>query len=435
MLSIFGLLASIFVIAFLVYRGLNTIPVSIIASMVIIVSNHMPIWKTFMEGYAVALQNFAGNYFIMFVLAAIFGVMMEKSGAAFSISLWLMKILGKERVILVIFLTTLVLTYSGISTFLVAFTLYPIGLALFRAADIPMKLFPGTVLAVAATITMTMLPGTPSIQNVMPTKYLDTTIFAAPYIGIACSVLTFILNYYYLVSQQKKLASKGEHFVVTDDSAKMELFGKGEASAPSIILSLIPVVVLLVAIFSLKGVVDSLYSVVIAMSLSISSGLVVFHKKHILSTVLNDGSKNGIISLLITASVVGFGGVVKYAPSFQLFIDYVNRFSFDPLVSASVSINIFSAITGSAAGGLGIFLTALGAKYAAMQINHDAIHRVITMSSGALDAMPHSAGTVVTSSIARVEIKDTYKYIFTTCAMVPLLAIALAIIMAKLGIV
>lgn len=435
MFSMLGLLGAVAVIVLLVYRGLNTIPVSVIASLVIIFTNQMPVWDTFVKGYAPAMETFAGSYFLMFILAAIFGAMMERSGAALAISLWLMKLLGKERVILIIFLTTLILTYAGISTFLVAFTLYPIAVALFRAADIPRKLFPGAVLAVAATITMTMLPGTPSIQNVMPTKYFDTTIFAAPWIGIICSAMTFLLNYRYLTSQQRKLARQGEHFTA-DGTTNENAFSADNASAlPSLKVALTPVILLLATIFALREQVDSLYSVIIAMFLSISSGLIIFRRQGQISMILNEGSKNGVMSLIITASIVGFGGVVKYAPSFQAFIDVVNRFAFDPMISASVSINVFSAITGSAAGGLGIFLTALGTKYAAMQSNHDAMHRIVTMSSGALDAMPHSTGTVVASSIARLDIRDTYKYIFVTCALVPLLAIVLAILLAKVGIV
>ena len=41
---------------------------------------------------------------------------------------------------------------------------------------------------------MTMLPGTPSIQNVIPTTYLNTTVTAAPLMGIISSVVAIVVG-------------------------------------------------------------------------------------------------------------------------------------------------------------------------------------------------------------------------------------------------
>ncbi|XBS68847.1 hypothetical protein ABK905_20110 [Acerihabitans sp. KWT182] len=362
MISILGLLLSVVVIVILVYRGLNTIPVTIIASLVIIVSNGMSPWDTFVNDYCVAMKNFAGSYFLMFLLAAIFGAMMDRSGAAFSISYWLMKKLGKQRVILIMFATTLILTYAGISTYLVAFTLYPIAIALFRVADIPKKLFPASVLGVAATITMTMLPGTPSVQNLIPTQYLGTTIYSGPIIGIVCSIMTFYLNYRYLMREQKKLALAGEHFVPGANDSFVNMDECDISQYPGLFASIMPVIILIVTIFILKGKVDPVYSLVIGMGLAVIIGMLIFRRRESLNDVVNNGSKNGVFALLVTAAVLGFGGVVNHAPAFQSFVALVNNISMDPFISSAISINIFSAITGSAAGGLGIFFYHHGSK-------------------------------------------------------------------------
>ncbi len=70
------------------------------------------------------------------------------------------------------------LTYGGVSLFVVAFILYPIASTLFREADIPKRLIPGTIALGAFTFTMTALPGSPEIQNVIPMKYFSTDTFA-----------------------------------------------------------------------------------------------------------------------------------------------------------------------------------------------------------------------------------------------------------------
>lgn len=434
-MGVLGLLAAVVILIVLIYKGINSIPASILAGLIVIVTNRMDIWGSLTEGYGVAMKDFTGSYLIMFILAAMFGVLMSESGAAFRIAYYLMKKIGKERIMLIIFITGLVLTYGGISTYLVAFTLYPIALVLFREADIPKRLFPAAVLATAATITMTMIPGTPSVQNVMPTTYFGTTIYAAPIIGIVCSVFTFVANYMYMTYEQKKAAQRGEHFQADPTDKIIDLTEENINNLPGIVQSLAPIVVLLVVIFALKGKVDSIFSVIIGMTASMIVGGILFSKKANMVTVFNDGAKNGVISVVTTASVVGFGGIVKMSPAFSVFVDGLMSLTFSPIIAAVIAINVISGITGSASGGLGIFLNTLGQHYAAMGLNPEFLHRTVCIASGGLDAMPYSTGAVVTTSVCKEEVRHTYKPIFVTCVIVPLMALVIAIILGSIGIV
>ena len=76
--------------------------------------------------------------------------------------------LGKERAILAVVLCCAVLTYGGVSLFVVTFVVLPIAISLFRAADIPKRLIPGSIALGAFTFTMTALPGSPQVQNTIP---------------------------------------------------------------------------------------------------------------------------------------------------------------------------------------------------------------------------------------------------------------------------
>ncbi len=62
-----------------------------------------------------------------------------------------------------------VLTYGGVSLFVVVFAVYPFGAELFRQVGIPKRLLPATVALGAFSFTMDTLPGTPQIQNIIPT--------------------------------------------------------------------------------------------------------------------------------------------------------------------------------------------------------------------------------------------------------------------------
>src|SRR5690606_9944491 len=124
----------------------------------------------------------------------VFGKLMEASGAAQVIAQGIVAGLGEQRAILSIVLACAVLTYGGVSLFVVAFAVYPIAAALFRHANVPKRLIPGTIALGAFTFTMTALPGTPAIQNAIPMPYFGTTPFAAPGLGLIGGVVMLVLG-------------------------------------------------------------------------------------------------------------------------------------------------------------------------------------------------------------------------------------------------
>ena len=181
------------------------VPASLIASLAAILIGGIDLWKGLSQGYATTMGNYVKDFFLIFFLSALFGAVMSDSGAASKIASTLVNKIGKSSVILVLLIVTLILSYGGIMTYLVAFTLYPIAVILFKEADIPIKLFPATILGIAATICMTTLPGSPQIQNIMPTQYFHTNIYAGATIGIVCGIYVFIANYLYFVNCNNKL--------------------------------------------------------------------------------------------------------------------------------------------------------------------------------------------------------------------------------------
>ena len=56
--------------------------------------------------------------------------------------------------------------------FVVIFAMYPLGLKLLQEADIPKRLFCAALALGSGTFTLTALPGTPSIHNVIAASAL-----------------------------------------------------------------------------------------------------------------------------------------------------------------------------------------------------------------------------------------------------------------------
>lgn len=131
------------------------------------------------------------SFFPVFMLGAVFGKLMEDTGMAKSIAHTIIQKLGPKHAILSTVVSAAVLTYGGVSMFVVVFAVYPFAAALFKEAGIPKKLVPACIVLGAFTFTMDCLPGTPQIQNIIPTNFLGTNVYAAPYLGTISALIIF----------------------------------------------------------------------------------------------------------------------------------------------------------------------------------------------------------------------------------------------------
>ncbi len=437
MVGILGLIVAIVCVIALIWKNWHMAIVSLAGALIVIVFNAMDPVSTLSEKFMTGMSSFAGNWFLLFMLGAIFGKVMGDSGASVGIANRMLKLLGEKSVVLVVMLTGLVLSYGGIGTFIIAFSLYPIAVALFQKADIPKKLIVATIMVCPVTVCMAMLPGSPSTQNLIPTQYFGTTAYAGASIGLICSVIMFAAAYLFLNWQIKKAKAAGEHFVASPDEDIMDLNAVDEGKTPSIGACFAPIVVLLVLMFGIQFMtsIPSSYAVAIAMTCAIIVGCVLYKDRLNVKEAVSNGAGGGLGSLIATSSIMGFGSVVSASPAYESITTALVNMQANPLVTALVSINVIAAITGSSAGGLNIFLNSMGEYLAASGLNVSMLHRVVCIASSGFDAMPHASGMVVCNQIAKTSQKDTYKYVFITCAIMPFCCAILACIIGTLGIV
>ena len=425
MFGVLGLIVAIVCVIALIWKNWHMAIVSLAGALIVIAFNALDPVTTLSEKFMTGMSGFAGNWFLLFMLGAIFGKVMGDSGASVGIANKMLKLLGEKSVVLVIMLTGLVLSYGGIGTFIIAFSLYPIAVALFQKADIPKKLIVATIMVCPVTVCMAMLPGSPSTQNLIPTQYFGTTAYAGASIGLICSVIMFASAYLFLNWQIKKAKAAGEHFVASPGEDIMDLNAVDEGKTPSVGACFAPIIVLLVLMFGIQSLtsIPSSYAVAIAMTCAIIVGCVLYKDRLNIKEAVSNGAGGGLSSLIATSSIMGFGSVVSASPAYE------------SITTALVSIIVIAAITGSSAGGLNIFLSSMGEYLAASGLNMSMLHRVVCIASSGFDAMPHASGMVVCNQIAKTSQKDTYKYVFITCAIMPFCCAILACIIGTLGIV
>lgn len=433
-MEVIGIILGLATLIVLSFAGVGMIPTSLISALVVILTNGMGIWDAISVDFVGATINYFGTYLTLFFLGSSFGVIMSVSGAAKAIALKLLDTLGKGKAILVVVLATAILTYGGVSMFVVCFTIYPIALVLFKEEDIPKALFPAALFLGCSTFTMVSLPGTPAVQNIIPTTYFGTTAYAAPMLGIITSVFMFFVGYLFLRRCQVSLANKGHHFVASpkDDMNAIDITKRD--GLPHWFVALIPILVILVVIFALKNTFSSLLGVNIALVIGIALSLVFFRSSFPVSKIIpafNEGANNSVMSLVNAAAVIGFGGVVKASGGFAQIIDFVFGFQMNPLISGSLAVGVVAAACGSCSGGLTIFMDSLGATYLQMAqsagIPAAVMHRVFCLAGAGLDSLPHSGAFITVLTVSDLTHRQAYKYFFFTNIVVTSLGCILAI--------
>lgn len=430
-MSLLGIILGLGLLVFFAFKGKSLIWAAPVCAAVVALTGGLELLPAYTQTYMEGFVGFTKSWFPTFILGAIFGKILEISGGAQSITRWIVQKLGKDKAILVSIIAAAVLTYGGVSGFVVIFSMYPIVIGIFREAKIPRRLIPATIYTGAFTFTMVATPGTPAIQNLIPMKHFGTTAMASPIIGIVSTILMFGLSYMWLTYRAKKFMAEGQYF----DEPQKRVFELPEEELPNPLFSVIPFLSIIVVLNILKQdiVVALLTGVVLA---------AIFNKGHIkkeLGEVFNEGAQGAVLSVINTSAVVGFGTVVKAVPGFAVLTQAVLGLGGNPLIAESIAVNILAGATGSASGGLTIALDALAPKFVEMAaisgISLEVFHRVASIACGGLNTVPHDGGVVTYLSQCEISHKQGYYDIFIIGGAIPVITNIVAIIMGAMGMV
>lgn len=438
MLGAIGCILAIIFMVITIFKGLHPLIAALIATMVAILLNTSPIWDTLINGFGSGMTGFIKNYVIMFFLGAAFGEFMSRSGFARAIAYKLVDIFGAGRGILVVVVSTWVLTYSGVSVFVVIFAIYPIALYVFQQSDIPKRIIPGVVNLGAGVCTMTMLPGSPALTNVIPTNYLGTTIYAAPVLGTILAVVAAVLGLFYLNWQVKRWKNNGEHFVPGPNDVIEPMTEESRKGLPSFFVSFVPVLIIFFGnLIGTKMGLNSTFAVCISIFFGTLYIIAVTWGKldgNARMEGLNKGATSSLYAIMNTAAIVGFAGAVKTLPAFTSFTDLATSLKFSPLLSAVLAMDIICAITASSSGGITIFMELLGQKYLDLGVNAQVLHRLTAVAAGTLDSLPHAGPNATFMAVCGLTYKEGYFPIFVITCIIPLICQFLGLGLAALGI-
>ncbi|WP_396202711.1 GntP family permease [Gemmatimonas sp.] len=452
-----SILISLALLMYLAYRGISVLVLApLLAMLAVILGGDTRLLAMYTQVFMTGLGGFLVKYFPLFLLGAIFGRLMSDSGAADTIARAIVARIGAQHAILALVLSCGLLTYGGVSVFVVAFAAYPVGVGLFREAGIPKRLIPGALVLGSATFTMTALPGTPSIQNAIPMPYFGTDAFAAPGLGVIAGLIMFAGGAWWLTYRAAVARAAGEGYG-THPTDIMVPHIAGASTAPSLVTALVPVLLVIglnlaftrwvipsmdtaylaektfggVTVNDVRGVWSLIAAIFIAIVATIAMH---WPRWRDLRQSINEGTMGSLLPIFNTASEVGYGSVIAALAAFAVIRDAVIGLSpGNPLLSEALAVNIMAGITGSSSGGLSIALNMLGKSYLELGttagISPQLLHRVAAVASGGLDSLPHNGAIITLLAICHLTHRESYLDIFVVSVVVPLLALVALLVL------
>lgn len=398
MLSAIGLALALALLIVLTMRGWNLFVATPLCAGIVALTSGMALlpplategMPNLVTAYMSGFTGFVANWFFMFLLGSIFGKLMEDSGAADAIATAVMRHLGPSHAALAVVLACAILTYGGVSLFVVAFSVYPAALALFRSADLPRRFIPATLAFGSVTFTMTSA-GSPEIQNWIPIQYLGTSPWAAWPASLVTALVMAGLGQLWLGWMLKRAKARGEGFVERDGDPTGT-----RSDLPPLWAALLPTLTVLLVSFALHDRFQVSALIVALLAGCVAVAVLCFRTLRSPGKAIGEGSTGALIAIGNTAAVVGFGAVAKLSPAFAVAVDAVTHLPGSGVASAAIAVSMIAAMTGSASGGQAIALPILAPIFLAQGVNPDQLHRSVAISSGVLDSLPHN-GYVVTT--------------------------------------
>lgn len=409
---------------FVVYKRVNMVVGSLLASLVVLVLSRLAIINGLTDTWITGFADFVKSYYLTFALCALFGKVMEDTGCAAVIAKSVYKLLGDRFSIYGCILATTIIVYGGVVSFVAVFTVYPIFLAVFKQANLPRRFIPAAIYMPLATYVSNMIPGAVGLPNLITSQALGTPLTAGATIGILCTILTIILQVIYFEWEFRRARKRGQGFECTPDIQNqidsLEHMGDG-----NVWLSLIPFAVVLILLNVFK------WNVLVSITTAILVALVIFHRsmKGKLLKCVNIGIGNAADTLINTSAAVAFGSVVKITAGFTAIIALMNALPFSPLFSFGLAIEVLCGACGSASGGLAISLQSLAPRLLELGYNPEIIHRVAAIAACGLDSLPHCGLVVTIISYCGMTHKESYAPICMISVVITFIAFLFSVLL------
>ena len=284
-----------------------------------------------------------------------------------------------------------------------------------------------------ATFTMTSIPGSPQIQNVIPTTYIGTTMTAAPVLGICCAVAFIIFELIYFRYAEKKAVVQGEGFELPLGLDATN-YNVDQSALPPAITAFIPLcacfgIIMAANLLSLPISQNSTKLCCLSMIVAALLALILnskyisdskgTSKVDIIKANLGTAALNATSAFAGLAALVGFGSVVSSTEAFTNVVQWLIALDMSPYWKGIFSTGVISGIAASGSAGLRLTYQNLSEYFVNSGCDLSILHRLTVIACGTLDSLPHVSGLPVVFGVLGLTHKEAYKHVFWISVAIP----------------
>lgn len=434
-IGLLGILVAFFIVIYFTYKGFHLAYVVMFACLVVIVTNNMPLIQTFNETVMPKVGEQAATLLPLYLFGAIFGKMFIDSGAANSLSRFLLNLLGrnataqKRRMIgfTCVILMNIIFNYVGVDPFASLFTMIGIATGIMVEANIPRKYMP--VMLVVGSTLGNVLPGSLAAPNIMCQGVLgdyDVGPWSGTVAGLAFAIFVFGASAFYINKMMSKDVAAGMNF----EYGPLRPPEVDENHLPPVILTVIPLISiplsynlwlsqaawLSMAVGCIIGIIC--YGAYIPKTNGTSRIMTVVNS-------MNDGvTIAGIPAIILLNYTLGYA--IEAAPSFEIIQNFFLNMPGPSLLALSIMSILLLGAAASAAGMLIAAMAAAQTFIPVLGVNADSAFRALLLSTTVLDSLPFAGAIVAMMSITGIKYKDGYPPIAMTTVLFTLIGNLLA---------
>lgn len=398
------LVISILLLGFLCLKNVPTLVGGIVCSVILLLFYKMDIYAGLLDTYMSGFVSFTKTWFLMFLLGAIFGKIMDVSGAADSLARAVLKLVGEKRISLGVFIISALFVSCGISVYITLFICLPIAIKMCRRANLSRGfIIAGYSLGINVGLA---LPYVAATNNMLCCDYFGTSASAGGFLAVLVTIVYAVVGMIYINWYEKRMRAKGLGYVPAEgEGALAELDEDENRKLPHWGLAVIPMIVPIIILNIFKSKVETalLAGVVAAIILQIKF---LPRKWEPVRKMITDSLSTTTLTIVNTSAIVGFGFVIQATPGYQIAVEQILGINAHPLIMALISVNLIAGIAGASSAGL--VLAAPVLQQLLPLTNAEVFHRTVVLSSLGLDSLPNAGFLQTECTLAGVRFKDVY---------------------------